>query len=52
MINCEIELDLSWSKDYTISEISKIREVAANPAANLPTDRVPPTLTILEHYFK
>ena len=51
-INCEIELDLSCSKDYTISEISKTLEVAANPADNLPTDRVPPTQTILEHYFK
>ena len=32
--------------------MSKTREVAANPAANLPSDRVPPTKTILEHYFK
>ena len=32
--------------------MSKTREVAANPVANLPSDRVPPTQTILEHYFK
>ena len=52
LINCEIELDLSWSKDYPISAIPKTLEVAANPTANPPIDRLPPTPTILEHYFK
>ena len=52
LINCEIELDLSWSKDYAISEISKTLEEAANPTANPLTDRAPPTQTILEHNFK
>ena len=52
LINCEIEIDLSCSKDYGISEISKTIEKAANPTANPPTDRVPPTKTILEHYFQ
>ena len=31
LINCEIELDLSWSKESIISEISKTAAVAANP---------------------
>ena len=35
LINCEIELDLSWSKECTISEIYKNPEVPANPNANL-----------------
>ena len=52
LIHCEIELDLSCSKNYAISEISKTRKVAANPASNPPTDHVPPAQTILEHYFK
>ena len=52
LINCEIELELSCSKDYPISEISNPRKVAANPAANPPTDQVLPAQTILEHYFK
>ena len=30
-INCEIELDLFWSKDYIISEISSTAAVAVNP---------------------
>ena len=52
LINCEIELDLSCSKDYAISEISRTRKGAADPAANPPTDHVLPAQTILEHYFK
>ena len=43
LINCEIENDLSWLEDCLISEISKTPEVPANSAANLTTDRVPPT---------
>ena len=45
LINCEIELDLSWSKKCIISEICKTLEVPANPAGNPPTDRVLETLT-------
>ena len=34
LINCEIELDLSWLKDCVISEISRTGEVGEiNPAA-------------------
>ena len=36
MSNCEIELDLTWSRNYIISEISKTAEVTGNPNANLP----------------
>ena len=36
LINCEIELDLSWSKECIVSEIKKIPEVIANPDANSP----------------
>ena len=33
LINCEIELDLTWSKHYVISEISRTPEMdGANPA--------------------
>ena len=31
LINCEIELDLSWSRDCIISKISKTPAVPANP---------------------
>ena len=31
LINCEIELDLSWSKYCVVSEISRIAAVAGNP---------------------
>ena len=37
LINCEVELDLSWSKDCLIPEIP------ANPTDNPPTDRTLPT---------
>ena len=36
MINCEIELNLSWSKNCIISEISRTAAVADNPNANPP----------------
>ena len=36
MVNCEIELELSWSKECIISEIYKTPEVPANPNANPP----------------
>ena len=36
MINCEIELDLLWSKKCVISEISITTTIAGNPRANLP----------------
>ena len=31
LINCEIELDLSWSKIFLISAVSRTAAVAANP---------------------
>ena len=31
LINCEIELELSWSRNCVISEISRTNAVAANP---------------------
>ena len=34
LINCETELDLSWSKEFIISEISKRPAVDGNPNAN------------------
>ena len=34
LINCEIELDLEWTKNCVISEIYKTPEVPANPNAN------------------
>ena len=40
LINCEIELDLSWLKDCVICEISRTPEVPANPGGNPLTDRV------------
>ena len=36
MINCEIELDLTWSKYFIISEISITPAIADNPGANPP----------------
>ena len=36
LFNCEIELDLSWSKNCVISEISGTVAVAANTNANPP----------------
>ena len=34
LINCEIKFDLSWSKNYIISEISIAPRMPANPDAN------------------
>ena len=34
MVNCKIELDLTWSKNCVISEISRTVEMAADPNAN------------------
>ena len=31
LINCEIELDLSWSKECIIPELSRTATVATNP---------------------
>ena len=36
LINCKIEIDLSWTKECIISEISITNGVAGNPRANLP----------------
>ena len=36
LINCKIELDLSWLEDFIISQISRRSVVVANPNANLP----------------
>ena len=36
LINCEIKLDLSWSKECIVSEINKTPEVIDNPDANSP----------------
>ena len=34
LINCEIELDLSWSKECITSETSTIPRITGNPDAN------------------
>ena len=34
LIKCELELDLSWSKECIISEISITPAIAGNPRAN------------------
>ena len=36
LINCEIELDLSWSRNCIISEISRTAAVGGNADANPP----------------
>ena len=36
LINCERELDLSWSKEYIWSEISITPRIDGNPDANPP----------------
>ena len=36
LINCEIQLDLSWSEECIISEMSIIPAVLGNPDANPP----------------
>ena len=40
LINCEIELDFSWSKECIISKISIVPRVPGNPDANLPVPDV------------
>ena len=45
LINFEIKLDLSWSKDCVFSEILGTSVVPANPTANPLTDSVPATET-------
>ena len=41
LINCEILIDLSWSKECIISEISIIRRIPGNPNTNPPVQEVP-----------
>ena len=41
LINCETEVDLPWSKECIISEISLIPGVPPNPDANPPVQEVP-----------
>ena len=36
LINCEIEIDLSWSKEFVISKISVKSRVVGDPDANPP----------------
>ena len=45
MINCEIELNLPWSKNCITSEISRTRDVPTNPDANSPVPAREATLT-------
>ena len=40
MINCEIELDLRWTKNYVISEALIIPRTPGNPDANPPVQQV------------
>ena len=40
LVNCEIELALSWSKECIISEISKTTGIPGNPDANPPVPNV------------
>ena len=40
MINCETELDFSWSKECIISEISIIPRIPGNKDANSPIHEV------------
>ena len=40
LFNCKIELDLSWSKECIISEISIIPPMVGSPDANLPFPEV------------
>ena len=45
LINCKVELDLSWSKNCIISKILNNTEVAANPNANPPIEHLPEAFT-------
>ena len=40
LINCEIEIDLAWSKECTISKISLMPRIPGNPDANPPVQEV------------
>ena len=40
LIDCKIELDLSWSKECITSETSTIPRITGNPDANLPVQEV------------
>ena len=40
LIHCEIELDLSWWKECTVSEITRIPTVPGNARANPPIPNV------------
>ena len=42
LFSCEIELDLPWSKECVISEISIIFRIAPNLDANPPVQAMPP----------
>ena len=46
LINCEIELDFSWSKNCIISEIRRTRKVPAIPYTDLPNLAIAESLTI------
>ena len=50
LINFETELDLSWSKECMISEISKIPAVPGNPDANPLVPDVTATQTVIETF--
>ena len=41
LINCEVELDLSWSKECLISEISIVPRITGNADVNPPVQEVP-----------
>ena len=51
LINCEIELDLSWSKECIVFEISITPGIIANPDANPPVQEVA-AMQITEQHFK
>ena len=36
LINCEVELDLSWSKEFIISQISIVTEILGDPDVSPP----------------
>ena len=46
LINCEKELDLSWSKECIISETSVIPRIAENQNANPPVQEVAAQLSL------
>ena len=45
LVNCEIEFDLSWSKNWIISKIFNTPEIDANPAAIPSIEHIPATST-------